>query len=412
MALPPLLASLTRHRLIVALMMATTAFSCAVVANIAVMFVHRAELLRAPSGVRESEVVVLDSSRVEVNRGRSSVPDETSGANYDADIVALRGIGGVDAAAALNGVPFGGGAAIEVGAEPAGRGSGGTVQVTAYAGGKGALNALGLRLSEGRDFLSSEYVRSNHLANLDKVQAAVMSRQLANRLFHSGEASGRLFFVSGHPVRVVGIVDHLMGMAPQVGAPDNEFALLLPLEPDDDSVTFAVRTSGGRQYAVAKEASAALLARDPLRVVENEKTFADLRAEYFQREHSMISMLLAAGLAMLIVTAGGIVGLTSFWVQQRTRAIGIRRALGAQRRHIFAYFVVENFLIVTGGVLIGGVLAYALNAVFIDYFEVPVIPFGYIVTGAVALWVTGQIAGAGPAWRAAAVSPDVATRSG
>ncbi|WP_336297441.1 FtsX-like permease family protein [Streptococcus thermophilus] len=48
----------------------------------------------------------------------------------------------------------------------------------------------------------------------------------------------------------------------------------------------------------------------------------------------MIALLLAAALGLLLVTAVGIAGLASFWVQQRRRAIGIRRAVGATRRDI------------------------------------------------------------------------------
>ena len=64
---------------------------------------------------------------------------------------------------------------------------------------------------------------------------------------------------------------------------------------------------------------------------------------------------------LLGVTAAGIVGLTSFWVGQRQRQIGIRRALGARRVDILHYFQLENLLIASVGVVLGVVLALGLN---------------------------------------------------
>src|SRR6185437_11551005 len=51
-------------------------------------------------------------------------------------------------------------------------------------------------------------------------------------------------------------------------------------------------------------------------------------------------------------TGLGIVGLASFWVQQRTRQIGIRRALGATRTNIVRYFQLENFILASAGVVL------------------------------------------------------------
>ena len=61
--------------------------------------------------------------------------------------------------------------------------------------------------------------------------------------------------------------------------------------------------------------------------------------------------------ALVAVTAFGIVGLTSYWVAQRRRQIGIRRALGATRKAIVRYFQTENFLIAAAGAALGVALA-------------------------------------------------------
>jgi putative ABC transport system permease protein len=125
----------------------------------------------------------------------------------------------------------------------------------------------------------------------------------------------------------------------------------------------------------------------------------------------MTGLLFGVIVALLLVTALGIVGLASFWVAQRRRMIGVRRALGATRGNILHYFQTENFLLATLGIALGMVLAYAINLFLMLHYELPRLPGIYFPVGAIALWLIGQLAVLGPALRAAAVPPVVATRS-
>jgi len=144
---------------------------------------------------------------------------------------------------------------------------------------------------------------------------------------------------------------------------------------------------------------------------EYSKPLDELRQRYFQSDRAMAKLLLAVIAAMLLVTALGIVGLASFWVQQRTRQIGVRRALGATRRDILRHFQTENLLIVGAGVALGMLLAYAGNVVLMRFFELERLPAAYLPAGAALLCALGQLAVLGPALRAAAVPPATATRS-
>ncbi len=144
---------------------------------------------------------------------------------------------------------------------------------------------------------------------------------------------------------------------------------------------------------------------------DNTKTMQALRAEYYQAQRSMVWLLVGVIVALLVVTALGIVGLASFWVQQRTKQIGIRRALGATRGQILRYFQTENFLLATIGIALGMLLAYAINQLLMSKYELPRLPLFYLPVGAITLWLLGQFAVFWPARRAAAVPPAVATRS-
>jgi hypothetical protein len=84
-------------------------------------------------------------------------------------------------------------------------------------------------------------------------------------------------------------------------------------------------------------------------------------------------------------------------VQQRSKQIGIRRALGATRGQILRYFQTENFLLATLGIVLGMLAAYAINLALMNLYELPRMPLHYLPLGALLLWVLGQIAVFGPA---------------
>jgi putative ABC transport system permease protein len=136
-----------------------------------------------------------------------------------------------------------------------------------------------------------------------------------------------------------------------------------------------------------------------------------MRAGFYAQDRAMAWLMGGVCVALLLVTAMGIVGLASFWVQQRTRMIGTRRALGATEGQIRRYFQLENLLLTTTGVLIGTVGAVALSQLLMQSYEVPRLPWVYLPAGAVSLWLLGQVAVWVPARRAARLSPVAALRS-
>jgi len=174
---------------------------------------------------------------------------------------------------------------------------------------------------------------------------------------------------------------------------------------------FMIRSQPGRLGSALHAAATAMQKANPGHVQSQVISMPELRQQYFAADMATNRMLIAIMVILLIVTALGVGGLGSFWVQQRRRQIGMRRALGATRGDILRYFQAENFLIVTAGVVLGVALAYALNLFLMQRFELGLLPAGYLAFGAVTLWVLGQLAVLGPALRAAAVPPVVATRS-
>src|SRR6185503_6260234 len=172
-----------------------------------------------------------------------------------------------------------------------------------------------------------------------------------------------------------------------------------------------LRVDPARKAEVLGAVDAALNKVDPNRIILERQTFAEIRSKYFDKDRAMAYLLVGVSIALLVITALGVVGLASFWVQQRTRQIGIRRALGATRYDILRYFQTENFILATLGIIIGMGLAYAINLWLMNKYQVSRLPASFLPLGALLLWMLGQIAVLGPALRASLIPPAIATRT-
>jgi putative ABC transport system permease protein len=404
MQIRPILSALHRHKLIAGLLALLVACTCAIVCNVAFMIHLHAAKMTVASGLAEDQLVTIES--INLARGVNRI------ASHQTDLVALRAIPGVESAVAVDALPFDGNVWISsVTLTPDGHSAS---MLRIFNGTPGELKTLGLKLVAGRDFKPDEYVPEGSAtgsSGLKHVPAAIVTRALARKLFPGESALGKVVYpYSTNAVRIVGVVAHLLNPYAGMGPKSNDSALFAML-PDGPDVTFVLRTAPRNRARVLQQATAVLTRLDPARVLRHSQTFTQMRADYFQRDSSMLNLLIAAALGLLFVAALGITGLANFWVQQRTRSIGIRRAVGATRADILRYFQTENFLIVTGGVVLGVILAVGLNLLLMQHYELPRLPLWYLPVGAVVLWVLGQLAVLAPALRASHVPPVVATRS-
>lgn len=413
MRLHPMLSSLTHHKLTSGLLILQVALTCAIGCNSVAMVESRASDMLLPTGIDESHLSILRSTDADKHHDHL--------AQNAADLAALRMIPGVQAAVAVqDSLPLDEDdsslttCSSKQGLDKASRqmSSEGTdcVEPSLYDGGPGEVGILGVRLVEGRDFLPGEYMVPK-ASRFDAPPAAIISSSLAARLFPGQDALGRYIYTgAGTPVRVVGIVETLL--RPRLRTPSvNYYTMLWPEQPNEQYVSYVVKSEPGDVPRIAKAAAAALTQLNPNRILAPMKTYREIRSGYFQRDFTMIGLLLASLGGLLFVTALGIAGLTSFWVQQRTRQIGIRRAIGATRSDIVRQFLTENFLIVGAGVVLGLALAVALNLVLMRVYDTPRLPFYYLPGGAAALWLLGLLAVLNPALRAATVPPATASRS-
>ena len=411
MQIRPIVATLHHHKLTTLLLMLQVAFTCAIVCNVVFMIANRVHRIRQPSGIAETELSVIGSETLK--------PKKNFHVQYAADLTALRAIPGVKSVAAVSySLPLGHSEsstgvcpslqALERAKQLMSLKGSACIEPSVYDGTPGLIETLGLQKLEGRDFLPDEYVTGQKDPSV-----VIITRSLAARLYPGEDALGKVLYNgSNKPLRIVGVVSDLL--RPNLHGPGSNYdSMIWPQLPDDFDVMFLLRSAPEDRAEVMRAARAVLNKVDPDGVIDpgSVQTYSQIRSAYFQRDTTMIGLLIASALGLLFVTALGITGLASFWVQQRTRTIGVRRALGATRGDILRYFQTENFLIVTFGIVPGIVLAVAINLTLMKFYELPHLPFFYLPVGALALWALGQLAVLHPALRAAAVPPVVATRT-
>ena len=406
MEIRPILSTLLRHKTATALIVLEVALSCAIICNALFIVSQRVQTLHLASGMDDDRLIEI---------GLSGIGQQADGdARSAEDLAALRAVPGVESVAIVNQLPFQNGSwntslAIDPEQEMP------TLSATQYMVGEGTLETMGLTLVAGRDFNADEYESSDVLDKVEDVStlssAVILSKPAADKMFPGGDALGKTVYMANIPLTIVGVVDTLL--RPNLMGNNRDYSVMFPIRLNfANGGRYLIRVADpARRNEVLKHSLAALDRNDPNRMAWRKLTYEEGRAEYFANDRDMIGLLLMVCGLLLLVTALGIVGLASFWVQQRTRQIGVRRALGATRGQILRYFQAENFLLTTGGIVLGMLLAFGINQMLMGRYELPRLPLHYLPVGAVLLWLLGQLAVLGPARKAASVPPAIATRS-
>lgn len=406
---------LRRQSLMPALVLLQVALACAILCNVLFLMWQNLQPMLAPSGLDASNLILVDQLESD-NRPWTA-------AEVQATTQSLREVPGVRAASAGFGLPMVNTGLMDLALEGP---NGVKVGVNGYMG-RDLLHTLGLRLVAGRNFVQSEYrpfgLGAKNGLPWDKgvPQPIIITHALANQLFTHGQAVGKIISdptnTKGAGYQIVGVVAHLLrnqlGLATN-GRADNTVLLARNIG-STSLLGFAVRVDGDMHAAalrgISKVIERQLGPQMGVGAKANVSFYAARRAAAFKSQRAALYLFIGVTLAVVIVTLIGIMGLTAFWVQKRTRQIGIRRALGARRRDILLEFMAENALIVAVGVVIGMALAFLGNALLMRAYELPRLPWTWLPIGALVMLALGQLAVLSPARRAAAVPPVVATRS-
>ena len=409
MHIQPILAALRRHKAGTVLIALQIALTLAIVCNALFIIHQRLAHMDEPSGVDEANLFVIRN----LWGAQYSTPELVE--RIKEDVATLRQIPGVQDVTASNQYPLEGGGAWDnfITMKPDQRTK--TSDASYFTGDASFLSTLGVKLIAGRDFRPDE-IQSRGMREKVTSPVAIVSKAMADKLFPHGDALGKNFYaMTSEPITIVGIVDvlHRADVATWSTSYYGE-SMVVPIRIAMPwGVYYIVRAKPGQLDAAMRAAPKALYAQNRMRMIDPNDgllSFGEVRRRAFESDRGMAILMSVICAVLLAITAAGIVGLTSFWVGQRRKQIGVRRALGATHGDILRYFMTENLLISLGGVGIGVLLAFGLNLWLVTRFTLSVLPLAYVAGGIAVLLLLGQGAVFAPALRASRVSPIEATR--
>lgn len=349
-----------------------------------------------------SEITSIGTNLIQVSPNR----DESSG-------YSPLGAGDVEALAAAPDAPaVAEVAAITQGAQEVVR-NGQSVQTTVA-----GITANYLKLTNLAEFAAGDGLTESDVA--DRAPVVVLGAEVAGELFGSEYAVGEKVKINGVSYEVVGVLA-AQGQTIAGNADDNVYMPLstaqVRLYPDrtrhgDYAVSGIIAQAAGKEQTDAAVEQIAAILRDEHRLEPGDEddfsiiNQADLLQTLDQVTGTLTAFLGAIAAISLLVGGIGIMNIMLVSVTERTREIGIRKAVGALRRDILAQFLVESLAMSLAGGLIGIGLGWSLatGAGLLLQLATSVDPTTVVLAVAFA-GAVGLVFGIYPAWRAANLRP-------
>lgn len=401
MGFGPMMSSLMRNKtgaILVALQIAVT---LAIVINSLYIIVQRVEKMNRDPGMDVDNVIIT------YVRGFGADFNAIDSIRNDIDLI--KSVPGVVASTVSNHVPLSGsgsGTGLRTVADEAVE----PVGTARYRWSEEGLDALGIELSRGRNFYPEEILWYELGSNHPAPASILVTQDLADELFPDEDALGKtVYWGSMEPSTIVGIIGHMHGSWVNWDKLGN--VVIQPGKPAYGMNRYITRVEPGMRDEIMPVIEEKLAASNRSRVILSHRSLEEIAARSYRRDRGM-AIILAIVITILIgLTALVVVGLSSFHVAQRTKQIGTRRALGAKRMDIIKQFMLENWIITTGGAILGLILTVIVAYWLEVSFELPRLDWRYLPSGIAVLWVLSSLAVFEPARRAASVPPAVATRS-
>jgi putative ABC transport system permease protein len=392
----PIFRAAIHHRARTVLIVAEVALTLAIVTNCLSLIRNLKSFMTHESGFDDDNMLSVVSEPF----AAAFKEDAYQNASIDDDVRRLGAMPGVRAASTTGFLPWAGG------------GNSGEVKIVGgpdtkfrsqqYVADPHLFDTLGIHVIRGRTFTPQEYESSASPNNT--AFSTVVTKALADRIFPGEEALGKRLEDPDHTqvYTIVGIIDKFYNPF----GPIDEYACFFA----GRSNSYLVRAEPGKAELLVPMIERGLLRANDGRNVR-VRTLREIRSDYNYGYQLAVIPLNLVMILLLVVTALGIVGITSFSVAERRRQIGTRRALGATREAILRHFLLENWLVTTAGALLGLGLAVALNVGLVTLVEGAKIEWPVLATGVALLWTIGLLATLGPALRASRVPPAIATRN-
>ena len=286
---------------------------------------------------------------------------------------------------------------------------------------EGYTPRAGERTSTAVTWVSSDYFRSlaiplvggRDFSDQDKLgspKVTVVNEKMARHFFGTTDVIGKRIGLDEVPdTTIIGVVKD----ATYVTLRDNmrrHFYLPTSQQERLTNLTLHVKTAGDPE-PVAVSLRNEVKALDPHLPLYDVKTLADEINESLVQERLVTWLTSSFGVIATLLTALGLYGVLTFSVARRTREIGIRVALGAQRRDVLKLVVVQGLILVTVGIVLGVLASFGMARVIETLlFGVSPTNTTTLIVVTAGLFIVGMIACYLPARRATKVDPLVALR--
>jgi putative ABC transport system permease protein len=253
--------------------------------------------------------------------------------------------------------------------------------------------AIGLQILAGRGLRPADL----------EAGGVLVSASLADTLFPGLDPLGRAVRQreDGRPLTVVGVFADVTLTSGMVPVRAHVLVRPLSLTSPWRSHRWLARTHGAAPARAQVEAALAPLGLHVLAL----GTLGELRGELNRSIIAAQLVLLVVVKVVASVTLLGSLGMAAFLVHARRRQVAIMRALGATKADVTRYFLMENFLVTTLGVLLGVGLSFGLHAVAVRFEPTLELSVRDIALGALMFWVVGLVAAWSPAIAAARIAP-------
>jgi putative ABC transport system permease protein len=399
LSLRPILSSVLRNRVGPTLVALQIAIALAVVVNALYIVDQHIETINRPTLIDENNLFGLYSLAYTQHFDADATLRE--------DLAYLRHLPGVISATPANAVPLGiSGRGDSLSTQPHDKGR--SVEVNVFQMDEHALDTLGVKLLAGRNLRADDVVPTD--ARSFVPAAVILTQAAAKKIFPHDSPLGRTVYAGNESGTVVGIIDDMIGSG-WWGYESPVQVAIYPQQPTARNHAYVVRTLPGRRDAIMRQVEEHLAAANQDRVIQRVSSVEANKRLLYSTDRATAIFLLAVTVLMVAVTCLGIFSLATFNVSTRTRQIGTRRAVGARRRDIVRYFLIENGLITSAGIVLGCLMALGIGYWLSAAYSLPRLDLYYLVVGVLAIWLIAQLAAWWPARRAAGVPPSVATRT-
>ncbi len=274
-----------------------------------------------------------------------------------------------------------------------------------------AIKTNNFKVEFGRDFLGTDIDYAT--------KTCVIGQDIVEKLFNNIDPVGQTIQVDGMPMRVIGILEK----QPQLFGQSNDNFVVIPISTFqgmygryDQTVNITVMAKSKEDYNNLIE-----VATGHMRTIRKVKPGEDNNFYIFSNE-SLINQIngitsgvkigaMVISIIALLAAGIGIMNIMLVSVTERTKEIGIRKAIGAKRRNILSQFLFEAILMCIVGGIIGIVLGVGLgNLVGAQINAQMAIPYDWIGIGLGVCVFVGVVFGTYPAYKAANLDPIEALR--